>query len=405
MLTSVSWRNVWRSRIRSIVIIAAITLGVLAGIFSMGFSIGMIEQRINTAIKTETSNIQLHHKNYISTNEMDYIIPDIQQLKNKIEQKNSVSAASSRLISQAMITSAETGSGVKLVGINPEDEEKVTNIHEKVIDGAYLEGIKRNPILIGQKLAEKLNVKIRSKVVVTLQQADGTMTTGAFRVAGIYKTSNTTYDELVAFVKFEDLSKITGIKEGSGHEIAVYLNENDMTNPVKEELKNEYPDLEVLSWGEILPDLGYMNDSMSSYMYIFIIIILAALLFGIINTMLMVILERVKELGMLMAIGMNKLRVFMMIVLETIFLSITGGILGVGLGVALTKYVGKVGFNMSQFSEGLETYGFESKIYTEIGVEEVIIVTGLVILTGFIASLYPAYRALKLKPAEALRTE
>lgn len=119
----------------------------------------------------------------------------------------------------------------------------------------------------------------------------------------------------------------------------------------------------------------------------------------------MVILERIKEIGMLMAIGMNKIRVFSMIVLETIYLSLTGGVIGIALAVVLTAITGKTGLDLSLWAEGLNSLGFDAVIYPEIGFDAVIVVTFLVILTGVIAAIYPARKAIKLKPADALRIE
>ncbi|HSH52462.1 MAG TPA: FtsX-like permease family protein, partial [Bacteroidales bacterium] len=187
--------------------------------------------------------------------------------------------------------------------------------------------------------------------------------------------------------------------------LAILLNENNMEQEIADQLKAALPNLEVMSWLEIMPDMKMMNESMNLMMYIFVVIILLALGFGIVNTMLMVILERIKEIGMLMAVGMNKIRVFTMIVLETVFLSITGGIAGIVLAVILTAITNKTGLNLSLWAEGLNSLGFDAVIYPEIGFEAVIVVTFLVILTGVIAAIYPAGKAIKLKPADALRIE
>jgi len=160
-----------------------------------------------------------------------------------------------------------------------------------------------------------------------------------------------------------------------------------------------------MSWLEIMPDMKMMNESMNMMMYIFVVIILLALGFGIVNTMLMVILERIKEIGMLMAVGMNKSRVFLMIVLETVYLSLTGGVIGIVLAVVLTAITGETGLDLSVWAEGLNSLGFDAVIYPEIGFDAVIGVTLLVILTGIIAAIYPARKAIKLKPADALRIE
>lgn len=405
MIWSISWRNVWRSKTRSLVIITAITLGVFAGVYTIAFMFGWVNQRIDNVIKTEMSHIQLHQPNYLKTNDVQNYITDIDSIKENIENIAEVKAVSTRLIATCMISSAETGSGIQLMGIDPVNEQKVTDLYTKIIDGAYFEGVKRNPIVIGEKLAKKLKVKIRSKIVVTVTEMDGTLSGGAFRIVGIFKTSNSMYDEMRAFVRTEDLKNMIKIKNHIGHEIAVLLKENDLENTLANQLRKDYPNLQVMTWTELMPDMKMMNESMNLMMYIFVVIILLALGFGIINTMLMVILERVKELGMLMAVGMNKMRVFSMIVLETIFLSLVGGVLGIVLAVALTALTGKTGVNLSFWAKGLNSAGFNSIVYPEIGFDSIVMVTILVIITGILASIYPARKAIKLNPAEAIRME
>lgn len=405
MIWSVAWRNVWRSKTRSVVILAAISLGVFAGVYTIAFMLGWLNQRVNSVINTEISHIQIHHPDYLQTNEVHDYIPDIYSVQKSIAARPEVKAVSARLLATCMISSAETGSGVQLIGIHPDNESKVTNIHEKIVDGKYFEGVSRNPIVIGKSLADKLKVKVRSKLVITLTEMDGTLTGGAFRVAGIFQTANSTYDEMKAFVRTSDLQKLIKIDENTGHELAIYMNENNTEDHIAGELESEYPDLQVMTWTEIMPDMKMMNESMNLMMYVFVVIILLALGFGIVNTMLMVILERIKELGMLMAIGMNKLRVFMMIVLETVYLSLTGGVVGIILALILTGITNKTGLNLSMWSEGLNSLGFDAIIYPEIGFDSVIVVTVMVIITGVIAALYPARKAIKLNPSEALRIE
>jgi ABC-type lipoprotein release transport system permease subunit len=405
MIWSVSWRNVWRSKTRSLVIITAITLGVFAGVYTIAFMYGWVNQRVNNVIKTEVSHIQLHQPEYLETNEVHDYISNINQIQKNIENQPGVKAVSTRLIVNCMISSAETGSGIQLVGINPDNEQKVTNLYSKVVQGAYFEGVKRNPIVIGEKLAKKLKVKVHSKIVVTVTEMDGTLSGGAFRVAGIYKTANTAFDEMKVFVRAEDLQRLIKIKPDTGHEIAVLMQKNGTENQFASQLKKDYPNLNVMTWTELVPDMKIMNESMNMMMYIFVVIILLALGFGIVNTMLMVILERIKELGMLMAIGMNKARVFSMIVLETVFLSLVGGVIGIVLALVLTAITGNTGVDLSVWAQGLNSAGFDSVVYPVIDFGTVVTVTILVILTGIISAIYPARKAIKLNPAEAIRIE
>ncbi len=207
------------------------------------------------------------------------------------------------------------------------------------------------------------------------------------------------------FVRYEDLARLTDIPEGACHEIAIRVNNNQYTVPVQQEIKKMAPGLEVLNWNQISPEMSYITQVMNMYMYIFIIIILLALLFGIINTMLMVILERRKEIGMLLAIGMSRARIYAMIIIETVMLSLTGGLAGVFLGTLISKYFETHYINLAMFGKGLEQLGYSSLINTSIEPDMVINVTLMVFFTGIIAALYPAWKAIRYDPAEALRIE
>ncbi|MFO7923053.1 MAG: FtsX-like permease family protein [Bacteroidales bacterium] len=405
MIFSVSWRNVWRNKTRSLVIITAISLGIFAGVYTLAFMFGWIDQRVDAVINTEVSHIQIHHPRYLESNEVSYFIPGIDTIRQNILEKDDVKAVTARVIVNCMIASAETGSGIKLTGVDPSNEMQVTNIHEHIVDGAYFEGVSNNPIVIGEKLAGKLNVKVRSRVVITLAEMDGTLTGGAFRVAGIYHTSNTGYDEMNAFVIDRDLKDLLEINDNAGHQLAVLLDENIMTDPVTEDLRSEYPELQVMTWTQLLPEMQLLNENMNLMMYIFVGIILLALGFGIVNTMLMVILERVKELGMLMAVGMNRVRIFGMIILESVFLSLTGGAVGIVLALILTAVTARTGVDLSLWAEGLHSVGYASVVYPRIGLDSVIAVTILVIITGILSAVYPARKAVRLNPAEALRID
>ena len=188
MLFSISWRNIWRNKVRSSVIIFSIAVGIFAGVFSSAFFKGMADQRIHKVINTELSYIQVHKAGFRQTSDFNNYIPDAVALVDKIAKVPHVTGVSRRMIIQSMIASAETATGVMIEGIDTGGEMKVTTIHDKMVEGKYFEGISRNPIVIGKKLAEKLNVKVKSKVVITLQDMDNNITSGAFRVVGIYST-------------------------------------------------------------------------------------------------------------------------------------------------------------------------------------------------------------------------
>jgi ABC-type lipoprotein release transport system permease subunit len=407
MIWLISWRNVWRNKLRSSIVIIAVCLGVFAGVFTMAFYKGMAISRLKSAIKTEVSHVQLHNPQFNKSNEIGSYFDSTDFILDQIQQQEGVQAASERIIINAIINSAEKGGGIKLFGIEKDKESLVTDINIRLLEGSYLEVIKRGtPIVIGKKLADKLGVKIGAKVVICILDIKGQPAYSQFRVGGIYRTTNNNYDETNAFVGIEELRNLAGLPPGCAHEIAVYMGNTEDTNPIAKTLSSKFPTLAVMQWKQIMPELGYLSDSMDFYMYVFLFIILLALGFGIVNTMLMVILERIRELGMLMAIGMNKVRLFQMIMLETVFLSLTGGVFGILLGSTISNIYQTRGIDLSGlYGEGFASLGYDSTIYTVVQPNMIIGVTILVILTGLISSVFPAVKALRLNPADAIRTD
>jgi len=405
MLFSISWRNIWRNKVRSLVIIFSIALGIFAGVSATAFMKGLAEQRIQKVIKTELSYIQIHKEGFRQNSDFKEYMPDAKQLVSEIRKIPNVTGVTDRIVVQAMAATAETATGVLVSGVDSENEPKVTNLSEKLIEGEYLKGIKKNPVVIGKKLAEKLNAKIRTRIVITLQDTANNVVSGLFRVSGIYTTNNNMYDESHVFVKAEDIRSLTELPVGAAHEIAININENENLTNVEESVEKLASGYEVLDWKSLRPEMNYLTEAMDLYMYIFIIIILLALLFGIINTMLMVVMERTKEIGMLMAIGMNKMRIFFMIILESTLLSLTGGVVGIIIGALFSKWKSVEPIDLSMWSQGYEQLGYDAYVYMSLEPMMLVNITIMVIFTGVIAALYPAYKALKNDPADALRIE
>ena len=406
MIWSIAWRNIWRNKLRSIIMIVAIALGLLAGVFSISFMQGLVDARIESATKTELGHLQIHAPHFLENNNIVYTIQHSGELVSQIESLDSVKAVSRRLIAESFIMAAHGTGGGKLIGVEPEREKRVTDIWEHIIDGTYLEHESRiPPVVIGEKLAKKLRLKVGSRVNVQMVDRRGNLSLKGYRISGIYRTTNTSYDESTLFVKYEDLQAQLGMETNTAHEIVLLLENGDEAPAVKPQAAKLAENNVVETWKELSPEMSLLTDSMDQYMYIFILIILLALCFGIINTMLMAVLERVKEIGMLMAVGMNKRKVFLMIILETVLLTVTGGIFGILTGAGITKIFETNPINLSMFAEGLESFGYASEVYTSMQNESLITIAILVVITGIISAIYPARKALKLNPAEATRTE
>lgn len=408
MIWIVAWKNVWRNKMRSMVVIMAVALGLTGGVFSSAVMKGVGDQRTREAVSRETAHLQIHNPAFTEDNAVNFTIDgEMARLTRVLDTTKAIAAWSPRIKFMAMAGSANAGTGVVVMGIDPERESRVTEIHSLICDscGTWFEGCKGIPVVVGEALAKKLKVHLHSKIVLTFQDMNGTLTGGAFRICGIYRTCNSVFDEMNLYVDRKDIIPMLSINQEACHEIAVMLKDPEKISEVRQKLRSQFPQLMIRSWKELDPILGILYDFMDLYLYLFMGIIMLALGFGIINTMLMAILERTRELGMLAAIGMNKPRIFSMVMLESVFLSLTGGIVGMVMGLLLTLWTKHTGINLGAFAEGFEKIGYNPILYPTIDFIFFINITVMVILIGILASVYPARKALKLRPAEAIRNE
>lgn len=278
-------------------------------------------------------------------------------------------------------------------------DKKLVKAYEKLLEPSEVEKYQ-------WKIKEAAwNYREGSKLILSFLDINNNQTGAAFRISGIFRTNNDMFEELYLFVPIEELRQLTGMKEGTYHRAIAKLEDNDITNSVTSEIRQKLTDYEVLNWKEIQPDLAMIADFIGQIYAIFMVIILAALAFGIVNTMLMAVLERTRELGMLMAVGMNRRKIFIMIMLESIFLSIVGGFTGMAVSEVVIAITGKTGINLMKYSEGMEAIGYSAHLFPTIDAQFFVSTTILIVLTGIISSIYPARKALKLNPVEAIRTE
>ncbi|MFH0761506.1 MAG: FtsX-like permease family protein [Bacteroidota bacterium] len=430
MIPALSWKNIWRNKVRSLVVIGAMTFGIFGGLFTSAVYKGMNDRRVKDALTKEVAHIQIHNPRFIENPEIGLTLPDPAGIVRYAENLPGVKAAADRLKIVTMINSSAASAGVTVLGIDPDKEKIVSELYTSVYDsvtlvdklkltdpdriGTYLKDSTgswfgsplRNPVVIGETLARKMKVKINSKVVLTFQGADGNLTGGSFRICGIYRLDNNMFEEMNVFVRKTDLASLASLSPDDAHEVIIFMNDPELMDSGMEALAAEYPDLDVMDWKTLLPDVAMMNDIMAVYLIVIMMIILGALGFGIVNTMLMVVLERVKEIGMLMAIGMNKRKVFSMIILESVLLCITGAVAGMAAGAVVIEIFNKHGIDLTAYAQkGMEAWGYSAVMYPSLSWDFYLVVAFLVILTGIGASAYPAWKALKLNPADALRTE
>ncbi|MCX6246717.1 MAG: FtsX-like permease family protein [Bacteroidetes bacterium] len=406
MIFIIAFKNVWRNKVRSLIVIASITLGLTGGIFTVSIITGMVEQKIRSGINNEVSHIQVHNPEFLKNYESKYDIPKADSIAGIISNIPLVKAVCTRSRITGMAASPNAAAGIQIMGVDPAREKKVFSLYTTIPDssGGYFSSTRKNQVVIGRKLADKLKVRMKSKIVLRFQGSDGILYEAAFSITGIFASANSVFDETNVFVRKSDLDKIMGGNCGI-QEIAMVLNDNNSIPAVEQALKSKLPGLLVQNWMNIRPDMSMVTSAIAIEVYVILGIILFALAFGIVNTMLMIVFERTRELGMLMAVGMSKSRVFRMIMLETIFLTLIGGIIGMVLSSALIALFSRHGIDLSDFSKGLGAFGFDPKIYPFIKKELYFNLSIMIVLTGILSAVVPARKALKLKPVEAIRIE
>jgi len=403
MLFTVAWRNIWRSKTRTLVVIGSTIVGIWALVFLLGFFEGQVQNYMGSVIQNETSHLQYHHPNFKDDFESALVIPGAATITETLAQDNEVEAFTSRVILNGMLASSAAAQGVMAIGVDADAEQAVTNLNDKIIEGQPLTGDKKNQLLISQRMAEKLKVKLRSKVVLTFQTAEQEISSAAFRVAGIYKSNKRLNDELYIFANISDLRRLAVLPDDAAHEIAVVLDDFEQVESKTISLSENSGEVLVENYRQLSPDLELMNSQIKINMTVMIVIFMLALIFGIINTMLMAVLERMRELGMLMAIGMNKVKIFLMVCLETLMISVIGAPVGIFLGFLTIEFLNRKGISLARWSSALEEFGMSDLVRPALALDNYLMVALAVVITGLLASIYPSLKAIRLRPVEALR--
>ncbi len=400
MIPSLAWKNIWRSKRRSFVVIGAIILGVWALIFIIAFYNSFIVGFRENAVKYDYSHVQIQDQSFIDERDLKNTIDNSEGLEAELKNNPIVESYSKRQIVAGMIASPKNTLGINVYGIVPELEASTTRLDSQLVEGDYFESINRNPVLISEEIARKLKVKLRSKIVITFQDKNGDITAGSFRVSGIFNSRSPQINQSIVYVKYQDLSRIS--LENGLNEIAILLNSFDHYD----EFKSEFDPLtssEVRSFREIAPVFDLLEQSSKITQQLITIIIMLALLFGIVNTMLMAVLERTKEIGMLRSVGMHRRLIFLMIMVETVLLGLVSAPFGLLLGYLTVYYLNNNGVDFSRYADALNDLGYDTIFYPFMENHMYFILMAVVLFTSLVGAIYPALKAININPLEAIR--
>jgi ABC-type lipoprotein release transport system permease subunit len=421
MLLILAWRNIWRNKRRSLIVISSVVIGLIAIVLTSGLANGMLQQMLFNQINLDISHIQIHKKGFNDNKIVKDFIPDYQKVESVLKNNNEILSYSKRVLVPGILSSADNSSGVMIKGINPGEESKVSVIKNSIIEGKYI-STNKHDIIIGKKLAEKLGVSLGDKVVAMTNTLNGNIGSDVFRIVGIFRTANSEYDKRAIYITTKSEDAMLGLDEQNWqnsslpenftedknvperyYEFAVITKDFEKVDLIKKDLEAKLGgDYEVLTYKDLLPMLIYQMEIFKKSMIIINLIIGLALIFGIINSMLMSVFERINEIGVLMAIGMNNSRLYMMIVSEAFILGILGTVAGLTGGLLLDLLLAHSGVNLGLFSAGLEAIGVGSIVYPAVLIGDIISSVLIMPFVAIIGALYPAYRAIKLEPIYAI---
>jgi len=396
-----SWRNLWRNHRRTMIMLAAISVGVWAMIFMTALMRGMVDDMLKQGIQNLPGHIQIHHPLYRDdpsvVNSIDMPSGDLLNALNNDNTKH----WTTRIKVPAIIASERDNRGINLLGIEPEAEALITNIDEQVIEGRFLQDNQDKGLVLGAKLVERLETRLGKRVVVMSQDPDNNIAERGFRVVGIYKAKMPGVEEFNVYAARGTLQDLLKINNQISEIAIVDEDFRDIEN-LYQNIKQSTPEtLEIKAWYEIDNYLKYMLDMMDGFVLVWVIIIFLALSFGLVNTLVMAVFERIREIGLIQALGMRPSMIVYQIMLESLLLLLIGLSIGNLLAFVSVKPL-ESGLDISIVAEGMAMMGASSMLYPTLTLHDMLLANSVVIILGILTSILPAWRASQLDPIRAI---
>jgi len=401
ILARLAWRNLWRNHRRTLIMLLAVILGTWAMIFMTALMRGMVSQMLADGISALPGHVQVHNPAYKDDPSIANLIPlSDTELERRFSNAVFVQWAS-RVRVPAVITSEYESRGVTLLGVDPSQERGMTFVDYDAVEGRFLESSEDDGIVIGRKLVEKLNTRLGKRVVLTSQDPDNDLADRGFRVVGIFEANMTMFEERFVFIGKATAQKMLRVGDRVS-EVAVLGDDYRNVEDVYARTRALVGDNVVVErWYDIDTYLGTMMGVMDGFVLVWIVVIFLALSFGLVNTLVMAVFERVREIGLMLALGMKPILILGQIVVESLLLLAIGLALGSGLSWLTVQPI-RDGIDISMVGEGLEMWGMSTVLYPELLWSDVVLANVVVLVLGFLASLSPAWRAAHYEPIEAI---
>lgn len=397
-----AWRNLWRNHRRTLIMLCAITVGVWAMIFMTALMRGMVADMMQDGVRNLPGHVQVHHSRFRDDPSVNNLIGmSDAEIEARFEAAG-IERWTSRVNVPAVISSERESRGVILVGIDPARDDVLTRLSSNMAAGRFLDGPEDSGLIVGASLLDKLDTALGKRVVIMSQDPDNEIADRGFRVVGVYEATLPGQEEAAVYAGKTTVTSMLRIP-GRVTEVAVIGDDYRDVEPVFRQVRELVDgDLEVLRWTEIATYLGSMLEVMDGFVLVWFVVIFLALSFGLVNTLVMAVFERVREIGLMLALGLRPGAILLQIVVESLLLLAIGLALGTLLAW-LTVLPFEDGMDLSAVADGMEMFGMSSVLYPELTAGDIVMANVVVLTLGFLASLSPAWRASRYEPMDAMR--
>jgi ABC-type lipoprotein release transport system permease subunit len=401
ILMRLAWRNLWRNHRRTLIMLLAITLGTWAMIFMTALMRGMVSQMVSDGISALPGHVQAHHPDYRDDPSVANLIAISDADLSERFSAAGFTGWATRIRVPAVITSEYDSRGVTLIGIDPQYERDLTFVDYDTVEGRFLESADDAGVVIGRKLATTLNTKVGKRIVLMSQDPDNEIADRGFRVVGLFDANMQSFEESFVFAGKATTQKLLRIGDQVSELFVLGDDYRDVEAVYNKTVELIDGSADVKRWSELDAYLATMLNVMDGVVFVWIVVIFLALSFGLVNTLVMAVFERVREIGLMLALGMRPINILGQIIVESLLLLAIGLAIGSALAWAAVQPI-KDGIDVSIVGEGMDMWGMSSVLYPELLLSDVILANVVVLVLGFLASLSPAWRAAHYEPIEAI---
>ena len=403
MILKIAFRNIFRQKRRTILTALAMIVGFTLSSIVIGLSDGAYSNIIEMFTGNRIGHIQVHREGYHDKPSIYKTISDYESIGQTIQSNTNVKAWTPRVYAGGLGSVGEKSTAVRIIGVDVARETKATQFDKKVFEGTTLTETASREAAIGKGLARTLSATLGSKIVIFSQAADGSIANDEYTIVGITESGNDITDRVTCYLHIEDAQELF-VLEGRVHEIVVIVSNINKVDKITKTIEGRLDDstLEILPWQVVAKSFydAMQTDQQGDAVARLIIMLIVAI--GVLNTVLMSVLERTREYGVLKAVGTKPIQIFWLVICEVVIIAI--GSIGIGalLGVLINYLLSIHGLT---YAEGLTMGGVEfGTMYAEVNVRSLMIPAITVMLSATLVGLFPAIKAARIMPAKAMRT-